>query len=334
MKYLFVLYALLLGHSLFASLSYPDFIISMTRKKDATEQYKNYLSYDLSQYQEILEESLHIENLRFFQNCYKQNIDLAQDSNGLYRIPRIVHQIWLGSKVPAKYKTWMNSWMNWMGWEYKLWTDEDVEHLSLYNQKLYDQATNYGEKSDILRLELLEQFGGLYVDTDFECINSNIFNVLNRSFDFYVGFEPSIHGSINHINKICNALMASAPNHPLIKNLIVNMEANWLAHNHETAIQKCGPDYLSRSILDYEKNILVYPASKERNSEYRNMYLPCSFFYPFSSPEIRKATSYEDLLSKAAPETAAIHYWSGSWLPQRNRPDNAPVSSIPSSPYE
>ncbi len=204
--------------------------------------------------------------------------------------------------------------MNWFGWEYKLWTDKDVASLLLYNQELYDQAQNYGEKSDILRLELLLHYGGIYADVDFECVNALIFEELNQSFDFYVGFEPIDHGTVNGVYKMCNALMGARPYHPIIKNLVVNMKPNWQDHQNETAVEKSGPDYLSRTVLDYERELLLCPEKKATNPQYRNMYLPCTFLYPFSEPDIRGARSHEELMLRTSPETAAIHYWSGSWF--------------------
>ena len=65
--------------------------------------------------------------------------------------------------------------------------------------------------------------------------------------------------------------------------------------------------------------MLTYPESKKNNLQYRNMYLPCTFFYPFSEPDIRCSSDCEKLVSKVPEETAAIHYWSGSWLPSGSR---------------
>jgi hypothetical protein len=309
MKVLTVLWLLLAGHSLFAEFSYPDFLVSMTRRGNDMNKHENYFinkqrSNDFSG----------MQNLELFRNCYAKNVLLASQPNDTYRIPKIVHQIWLGSPVPVKYYAWMSSWMNAIGWEYMLWTDEDLKSILLYNQEFYDESVNYGEKADILRLELLLHYGGIYADVDFECVNLSVFDQLNRSFDFYVGFEPIDHGTMNGTYKMCNALIAASPYHPIIKNLVVNMKENWMNHRHETAVQKTGPDYLSRTILDYEKEVLFCPERKSNNSEYRNMYLPCTFLYPFSEPEIRGAHSREELLLKISPETAAIHYWNGSWF--------------------
>jgi mannosyltransferase OCH1-like enzyme len=299
----------LLSASLSAELIYPDFMLSMTR---AGEDFRKFEEYFIENQQH--NECYKTQNLEIYRTCYTRNILQSKQSTDEYRIPRIIHQIWLGSPVPYKYFDWMQTWANMRGWEYKLWTEEDLSDFLLYNQDLYDESSNFGEKSDLLRLELLLHYGGVYVDIDFECVNSSVFEELHRHFDFYAGFEPICHGTINGTYKICNAIFAACPHHPIIKNLIIGMKANWKNHQGQTAVQKSGPDYFSRIILDYEKGHLSSPEVKSNNAEYRNMYLPCTFLYPFSEPDIRGMQSHEDLLSRISPETAAIHYWSGSWI--------------------
>lgn len=284
-----------------AQISYPDFIVSMTRNG------KDFRSF------EEIQNCQSIQNLQVLQIAYMKNVLAANQNSESNRIPKIIHQIWLGSPVPEKYFAWMNTWTNWLGWEYKLWADEDVKSLSLYNQDLYDRGQSYGELTDILRLEILLHYGGLYVDVDFECLKMEMFDELGKSFDFYIGFEPISHGLINGIPKICNAIIAATPYHPLIKNLIVNMKPNWMEHEYETGVQKAGPDYFSRTILDYEKGNLLAAEKKAENSQYRNMYLPCTFFYPYSDPDLQQHPERSELLLGLSPETAGIHYWSGSW---------------------
>ena len=244
------------------------------------------------------------ELLTFFKQLYYQNIKEAeQESKITHRIPRIVHQIWLGSPVPNEFRQWMDSWRH-EGWDYKLWTDEEIAKLNMRNRELYDRSENFGEKSDIARLEILYQYGGLYVDTDFECLKIDTFDELHRGFDFYIGFEPLEHGYTNkfNMNKFCNALIASAAAHPLLHDLIENIGANYLAYQRCcSAIQKTGPSYLTRIICEFET------AGTHDN---RNIYLPCTFFYPLNEPEIRKAVDFHLWIPN---ETAGIHYWYGSW---------------------
>ena len=289
-----------------SAIIYPDFTVSMMREGRSLNNYEH--SFIRKQ---TLGDFTNTKYVEIFRNNYARNIISAKcnTQEGVYRIPRIVHQIWLGSPVPEKYHNWMRSWMNWQGWEYMLWTDEDVKKMTLYNQELYDQAPNYGEKSDILRLELLLHFGGLYIDTDYECFKQETFEELHQCYDFYMGFEPLEHGLLDGLDmfKVCNALFASAPGHPLLENFITHMKANCIAHQHQWTVEKTGPAYLTNEIITYEQN--------PHNPDLRNMYLPATFFYPLSEPELRmNRMTRADIAAKLSPETAAVHYWSQSWL--------------------
>jgi hypothetical protein len=282
-----------------AKIDYPNFDQSMLRpgleKTDPSDNRRRL-------------EDRNQELASFFREKYYQNIEeAANEKEGRIRIPRIVHQIWLGSPVPEVFRKWMDTWTRLEGWEYKLWTDEETRNLSMYNQALYDEVTQFVEKSDILRLELLSQFGGVYVDTDFECLNPEAFEELHRSFDFYIGFEPLEHGHTEKFNmfKVCNAILASAPEHPLVQDLIENLRANYLAHRKDYwAVQRTGPSYLTRIICQHETS---------GTDNKRNMYLPCTFFYPISEPESSYLFQHFEEQAIISPETAGIHYWWGTW---------------------
>jgi len=70
-------------------------------------------------------------------------------------IPKIIHQIWLGSPLPEKYKQLQKSWLKYHpDWHYYLWTEKEIAAFGLTNQALYDATSNYGEKSDIARYEI------------------------------------------------------------------------------------------------------------------------------------------------------------------------------------
>lgn len=297
--FIFSLY-LIFRAELCAKIQYPDFDRSMLRQGLGLEA----LDVDFNEKGQKIYQERNQELLSFFKQIYYQNIKKAeQESEKIERIPRIVHQIWLGSPIPDDFLQFIDTWRH-DGWEYKLWTDAEIAKLNMHNRVIYDQSDNFGEKSDIARLEILYQYGGIYVDTDFECRNIDIFNELHQSFDFYVGFEPLEHGFTAkfNMNKFCNALIGSAAHHPLLQDLIINIKANYLAHRRCCgAIMKTGPSFLTRIICEFEI------AATHNN---RNIYLPCTFFYPINEPEMRKAFDFQLWIPK---ETAGIHYWFGSW---------------------
>ena len=94
----------------------------------------------------------------------------------------------------------------------------------MQNQALFESAVNWGEKADILRYEILNQFGGLYVDTDFECLRA--FDALHKLCDFYIGLE-SIERRFQS-PRMSNALIACSAGHPMIRACINSISA--MAH--------------------------------------------------------------------------------------------------------
>jgi len=158
----------------------------------------------------------------FFKNMYEAQVTCKAQSKLI--IPKIIHQIWLGSPFPEEFKGLQQSWIEHhqgRGWMYKLWTDNDVAQLHLHNQELYDATDNYGVKSDILRYELLFNYGGIYADVDCECLRS--FDELHYTYDFYTGLQPLDALFV----QIGTALIASRPGHPILKYCIETIKNNW-----------------------------------------------------------------------------------------------------------
>jgi hypothetical protein len=82
-------------------------------------------------------------------------------------IPRIIHQVWIGP-LPAPtalMETWRAAHPD---WRYSLWTSE----RGWKNQAQIDRMPEWNGKADIMRYEILEREGGVYVDADSECIRA------------------------------------------------------------------------------------------------------------------------------------------------------------------
>lgn len=280
------------------SIIFPDFDQGMMRGGRSRKKYRFNLSPKATG---VNSEKLK-KRLQLLRSHYNNVVSIIKtnqiESNSELHIPKIVHQIWLGSNVPHKYFEWMKSWMNWMGWEYKLWTDKEVKQLRLINQNLYDKVSNYGAKSDILRMELLYTMGGMYIDTDFECLNPDFFEVLHRNVDFYIGIEPLEHSLL----RINNAIMGSSPGHPLLEKMIHDLPEHLEANKKKWALVSTGPVFISKVIFNY----------LEQDHKEINFFLPPSLVYPFTSREVDRSSSQNDLIPMK--ESVAIHYWSKSWV--------------------
>ena len=57
-------------------------------------------------------------------------------------------------------------------WDYIFWDNNRIKELEITDLKVYKESKNYGFKSDLLRYEILRKYGGLYADTDFECVQN------------------------------------------------------------------------------------------------------------------------------------------------------------------
>ncbi len=247
------------------------------------------------------------------------------------KIPKIIHQIWLGPKPPPSYFwEYSESWKKLNpDWEYRFWTNKDVEELDFDLKDLFMRTPNWGEKSDILRAELLDRFGGLYVDTDFECIKP--FNDLNHKYDFYVGLEPPHDGDVTssapHIT-ISDALIGSTPGHPIIKKWKKLIRARW--NEYEQRYPDGPKRVLLRTFYPFGRAVI----SKMNDPERSNIVFPATYFFPLTFTEISKGRLKKlgffrqqlrhVLLAfnlrqpipfvEVQPETMAIHYWGNSWV--------------------
>lgn len=295
----------------------PASLSAHADRKERSIPYPNFTSsvlyhgaYDNFNRYQHLYSSFDPECVDLFEAIYYLQIDSAHRNSfsEKARIPKIIHQIWLGGDPPEICREWMSSWANLHGWEYKLWTEEDVKTLKLYNRDLYDSIDNLGEKSDILRLEILYQFGGVYVDVDLACMKPEYMEELHTDFDFYICIEPLGHGAIYkyHMYKFCNAIIGSAPKHTLVETLITNLKANYFAYLHLGVVERTGPSYITRIIYEYEAR----GAHKQRN-----IYLPTTLFYPIAIFQREDSLAFPERYIDLFPETAAIHYWMGSWRP-------------------
>ncbi|GLE05270.1 hypothetical protein PINS_up014282 [Pythium insidiosum] len=253
------------------------------------------------------------------------------------RVPHIIHHIWLGPRpIPAVCLAWMESWKKMHpSWEHRLWRDTDVSELTLRNQAAFDAAANFGEKSDIARYEILERFGGVYVDVDVECLCA--FDALVARFDFIVGVSNTSCVEIN------NAVIASAPQHPILQRLITKISSDisrrqeraqalamvgeWggadiaavlsrtTSESAMTTIERTGPGLLTRTFMDAIGWSSATDGSRRPGflsalESDAVVALPIEYLYPVPN-SARETPARRDALPQ---QSMAVHYWLRSWV--------------------
>ncbi len=227
---------------------------------------------------------------------YNQYNPSVLDQKDQLIIPKIIHQIWIGGPLPDVFKKYMTTWKQMHpGWKYKLWTDDNVHELfPLYNQKFYDQSESMGVKSDILKWEIIYRFGGVYVDTDYECLKP--LDELHCRYDFYTAYQPLDAFFV----QLGAALYAAYPKHPILNHCIETIKDDW---HHKGAPKKSGPCHFSKSFM--------VMAGKNGS---RDIAFPAFYFYPLESKQ--RVLRRQEWMQDGA---YAIHHWAQSWMPVNTR---------------
>lgn len=106
------------------------------------------------------------------------------------KIPKVIHYCWFGKKeIPDQYKKWMESWKYYCpDYEIIEWNEENYDvHKSPYVGQAYESG-KWAFVSDYVRIDIIHEYGGVYLDTDVELIK-NIDVMLGN--DAFCGFESN-----------------------------------------------------------------------------------------------------------------------------------------------
>lgn len=211
-------------------------------------------------------------------------------------------------------------------YRYKLWTDDDLKHrldiLKHCEEQLKSAATPV-EKSDVWRLAVLFEMGGVYVDTDFEAFSS--LDCLRQRYSLFAGISNTGTVEIN------NGLIGSVPKHPILQKCLESIKlsgrppdsVNSMATN---TVSRTGPGLFTRCFMEFveadKKKLqsLEHPvgprAKKKKTKKEKTMEdiiaLPCGFLYPFPN-HLRSMKSRRDRMIFLRPESLALHHWACSW---------------------
>lgn len=148
----------------------------------------------------------------------------------------IIHQIWIGPEpmpVRERYFTRDLKAMN-PSWEYKLWTDAPT--LPTHIQEVYDifgKDGQYAFQADLLRMFLIKEYGGMYVDVDFQPL---------KPLDDFLSSD-TLFCQWNDL--ILNGVFGASKNHPAIEQMCeaVNLQTTWY-----------GPSWFTKQLESYEFN--------------------------------------------------------------------------------
>jgi hypothetical protein len=181
-----------------------------------------------------------LEHLGIFKGIYESRKGLMAQASAEVRVPKVVHFIWIGPRAfPRESVENVRGWMaKHPDWTFKFWTDrqrptpcpgmqtcliKDLDFLHL--RDCYEKSDNYGEKSDVLRYEILYQEGGIYVDHDVKCFKA--FDAMNTAYDFFCGIDMPYMSSLPSCISPTNNLIGVRAGHPILNHCMQMLSEQW-----------------------------------------------------------------------------------------------------------
>ena len=179
------------------------------------------------------------------------------------KIPKKIHQVWIGNKqIPSKFESFANDIKNIhkeLGYKYKLWNNDCLEK---YKDDIF--ISNYLKKQskvpwaficDRIRLLILRDEGGIYLDVDCEPIKNfnNILEKLSDNISFFCGARSHVQTLITTGILFEQAVIGAVKNSRIV-NLILNSYKKNILHNatlhSKIILENIEPDI---AIFNYKK---------------------------------------------------------------------------------
>ena len=133
-------------------------------------------------------------------------------------IPRIIHYCWFGGKpLPKLARKCKKSWEKFFpDYEIKEWNENNYDVNAVPYTKYCYEHQLWAYLSDYVRLDVVEQEGGLYFDTDVEVVRRP--DGLLQSCNAYFGWE-----TLEYLNTGLG--FAAEPHHPAVKAMLKMYES-------------------------------------------------------------------------------------------------------------
>lgn len=218
-------------------------------------------------------------------------------------IPKIIHYCWFGGKpLDELALKCINSWKKYFpDYEIIQWNEQNLDINQMEFMKKAYMNEKWAFVSDVARLIVIYNFGGLYFDTDVEII-SNYEDVLKNDTQGFMGYEKT--------NAVSTGLgFGAVPKHPFVEALIkVYKELDYDQYSECLSEIAC-PILTTRLLVSHGYIV------EDRMQECCNFLIyPSEYFSPIDYMSGR--------LTKTEL-THSIHWYNGSWNTEETKKELA-----------
>ena len=217
-------------------------------------------------------------------------------------IPKIIHYIWIGNNPkPEIVQKCIASWAKYMpDYVIREWNEANYDvNKCRYIREAYAEK-KWAFVSDYMRFDILNEYGGIYFDTDVELLKP----IPDAILDSTQGFT-----AIESTGKVNPGLVfAAVPKHPFIKEILdlYNSERFIVnGKNNLTTVNQRASAILSR---------YGYSQKNEFQKAFDLEIYPSNFFCGYD------VDIHEYMIT---PETISVHHYAGSWESPRQRMSRA-----------
>ena len=211
-------------------------------------------------------------------------------------IPKIIHYCWFGGKEkPEDVLKMIASWKKHCpDYEIKEWNETNFDiHLNRYTEEAYQQK-KWAFVSDVVRMWVLHEYGGIYMDTDVEIVRPLDCLLSNQAF---LGFEGT--------QWIATSIVGTEPKNPLIAEFLAN-------YKERKFILPDGSLELTTNVRTWTKLLkerygLILNGKQQKIGEFQ--IYPTDYFTPYD---------YINGKLTQTNNTYTIHWFGQSWVNQKD----------------
>jgi len=221
-------------------------------------------------------------------------------------IPKIIHYIWFGNNpLTPLAEECLASWKASMpDWEIKRWDESnfDISAAPLYVRQAYE-ARKYAFVSDYVRLWTLEQYGGVYVDTDVKVLRSYEPLLSDTAF---IGMEESLA----HMPGTC--VMGCEPHCRWVKDMLALYDSATFFNpdgslDLTTNVERLGERMKKGGLNQVDSRKSIDDSKPWKRVQYLEEWglrvYTHDYFSPITSTRVMRKTK----------NTYSIHYFAESW---------------------
>ncbi|SHO54336.1 glycosyltransferase family 32 protein [Vibrio quintilis] len=217
-------------------------------------------------------------------------------------IPKKIHYCWFGgNELPEMTLQCIESWKKFCpDYEIIRWDESNVDLNECQFVKEAYAAKKWAFVSDYIRLKVVEEYGGIYLDTDVELL-AGLDSFLDM--DAFIGFQLDDHHLVN-----TGQGFGAIPHHPVLKALMSTYE--------QRPFIKAGGDYDTTPCPNRDTVVLEH-LGLNRNGMTQTLETEQHQVTIFSS-DYFCPKSYDGEMN-FTENTVSVHHYDASWLPGEER---------------